>query len=159
MWHLNFLSSLRGVGWSWKVKGVPSDQKDDTQSRRSIVRAQLTKPFVFYSLFDLMALIIRGRTPPQPLWSLSLLQQLNWTWIPGLASYWTLNMQFALFAAIAVGSGLSSPEKWPPLMGNIWEVSTVRSFWGAFWHQGLREVSLLWILPYTPCSSEKFWAD
>ena len=44
-------------------------------------------------------------------------------------------------AAGAVGSGLSSPEKWTLLFGSPLEAWSIGRFWRRFWHQDVQRVS------------------
>lgn len=59
-------------------------------------------------------------------------------WIVG---YWTLySMGFYtalhdVLAFIFVSTGLDMPEDWPPLFGSIRDATSVRNFWGKFWHR------------------------
>ncbi|KUI57319.1 hypothetical protein VP1G_10876 [Cytospora mali] len=41
-------------------------------------------------------------------------------------------------AVVTVAVGVYSPEGWPPLYGSIFDVWSLRRFWGHFWHQMLR---------------------
>ncbi|KAF1998239.1 hypothetical protein P154DRAFT_604173 [Amniculicola lignicola CBS 123094] len=56
----------------------------------------------------------------------------------GCGPYFCMQFQYLTASVIAVGLNLSQPEDWPPLFGNITETTTVRAFWGQFWHQTLR---------------------
>jgi hypothetical protein len=140
-WHFDLATSMRGVGWNWRVKNLP---QMTPKTKWQFVRTQVSKAFLFYFLFDFIWYNIQGsiyatQSPP-PLVSDSIPRQILWTWVPGLESYYSLNMQFPLFAALTVGLGLSSTEGWPPIMGKLMDVNSVRDFWGRFWHQGLRRV-------------------
>jgi hypothetical protein len=117
--------------------------KPEITENRQFIHTQLLKSFIFYFLFDLIWYIIQDTPHPQPLESASIPQQILWTWIPGLESYYSLNMQFPLFAALTVGLGMYDPGDWPPIMGRLRDVCCVRDFWGRFWHQGLRRVCFL----------------
>ena len=61
-------------------------------------------------------------------------------WRLPLQSYYSLNMQYSLVAGLVVALGFYKPQDWPPQMGRLRDVSTVREFWGQFWHQNLRRV-------------------
>ncbi|KAF2972983.1 hypothetical protein GQX73_g506 [Xylaria multiplex] len=50
------------------------------------------------------------------------------------------NLQYAQLSFISVALGLSRPEDWPPPFGAITDVTTVRQFWGKYWHQQLRHM-------------------
>jgi len=138
-WNFDLMTTLRGVGWNWRVNNIPEAAPT---TKWQFIRAQLLKAFTFYLLFDLIWYKIQcspfSSPFPPPLISLPIYRQILWTWIPGLESYYSLNMQFPLFAALTVGLGWCGPGDWPPIMGRLRDVETVRDFWGRFWHQGLR---------------------
>ncbi|KAJ4390997.1 hypothetical protein N0V93_004596 [Gnomoniopsis smithogilvyi] len=52
--------------------------------------------------------------------------------------YFFINLQYVSASLIAVGLNWSQPEDWPPYFGRVSHVTTVRYFWGSFWHQTLR---------------------
>lgn len=54
-----------------------------------------------------------------------------WTWY----SYSLYTSLHHVLAFIFVGIGLDNPEDWPSLYGNISEASSIRGFWGKFWHR------------------------
>lgn len=140
-WHFDLAMTLRGVGWNWQVKNIP---QTTPKTKWQFIQTQISKAMLFYFLFDFIWYNIQGSRyaspSPPPLASETIPRQILWTWIPGLESYYSLNMQFPLFAALTVGVGLCSQEDWKPIMGNLRDVNSVRDFWGRFWHQGLRRV-------------------
>jgi hypothetical protein len=68
----------------------------------------------------------------------------DWRWsfvrclVFGTTPYFAMSMHYALFAFLAVLLGLSQPEDWPPMFNPIRGTTTVRDFWGRYWHQQLR---------------------
>lgn len=40
-----------------------------------------------------------------------------------------------ILSIIFVGTGFDEPEDWPPLFGNIQEATSIRNYWGKFWHR------------------------
>jgi len=90
----------------------------------------------------------------------------------GVGPYFFINMQYILASVVCVGLRINKPEvsnhlslrhlyywscfftmqlehhltsgsqDWPPLFGRLAEATTVRSFWGKFWHQMIRKVSV-----------------
>ncbi|PGH13218.1 hypothetical protein AJ79_03776 [Helicocarpus griseus UAMH5409] len=53
-------------------------------------------------------------------------------------------MNYTLASILGVGSGLTEPKDWPPLFGDITNVTTVRYFWGSYWQQLLRRMFSGW---------------
>jgi hypothetical protein len=141
-WHFDLATSMRGIGWNWKVNHVP---ETTPKTRWQFVRTEVLKAFIFYALFDIIWYSIQGssfsNSSDLDLTSVSIWRQILWTWVPGLESYYSLNMQCSLFAALTVGLGLYEPDDWPPITGKLKDVSSVRDLWGQFWHQALRRVS------------------
>ncbi|THC96848.1 hypothetical protein EYZ11_003672 [Aspergillus tanneri] len=45
---------------------------------------------------------------------------------------------YRVFSVIFVGLGISEPKQWPPLYGHYCDTSTLRGYFGTFWHQTLR---------------------
>lgn len=58
-----------------------------------------------------------------------------------LAAYWILYSMglytglHDVLALIFVGSCFDRPEDWPPLFGNMSEATSIRNFWGKYWHR------------------------
>ena len=50
----------------------------------------------------------------------------------GYALYTSLH---AILSIFFVGTGIDSPEEWPPLYGSLKEAYTIQRFWGKFWHK------------------------
>ena len=114
---------------------------------RKFVRNQLFKASIFYALFDLIWYFLQSSiygSPQSPsLLSDTPLRQVFFGWAAGLVVYFTANIPYPLFAALTVATGIYEPYDWPPLMGKLRDVVTVRDLWGKFWHQCLRRVSFL----------------
>lgn len=56
----------------------------------------------------------------------------QWIWI----AFFFLEFYHSLMAMVFVSIlGFDQPEDWPPLFGNPLEASSLRGFWGRFWHR------------------------
>lgn len=56
----------------------------------------------------------------------------QWIWI----AFFFLEIYHCLLAIVFVTIlGFDQPEDWPPIFGSPWEASSVRGFWGRFWHR------------------------
>jgi hypothetical protein len=55
----------------------------------------------------------------------------HWTW----SSYSLYTSLHHFLALLFVGVGLDNHEDWPSLYGNIFEATSIRGFWGKFWHR------------------------
>ncbi|KAJ3546591.1 hypothetical protein NM208_g1929 [Fusarium decemcellulare] len=49
-----------------------------------------------------------------------------------------LDIGYRIISVVSVFLGATSPEDWPPLFGNVWDIYTIRGFWSIFWHQYCR---------------------
>ncbi|KAI1009013.1 hypothetical protein LB504_001389 [Fusarium proliferatum] len=62
-------------------------------------------------------------------------------WVIG---YVSVRLAHGFIAVVSVLLGLSKPEDWPHLNGPISSWSTVRTFWGTFWHRLFRKALTAW---------------
>ncbi|KAG5810590.1 hypothetical protein H9Q74_005717 [Fusarium xylarioides] len=62
-------------------------------------------------------------------------------WVIG---YVSVRLAHSFVAAVSVLLGLCKPEDWPHLNGPISSWSTVRTFWGTFWHRLFRKALAGW---------------
>lgn len=112
---------------------------------RQFVRSRAGEAVIWYLLFDVATSLIRhspySSIPPLDIANDTFPRQLLFTWLVGCTSYWGMVLQYSVFSALAVTSGLYSPQDWPPLFGRLRDVTSVRGLWGKFWHQMLRRVS------------------
>lgn len=140
-WHADLCTAMRGIGWNWKVKNVPEPANPKT-TKWAFVRKEALKAIMWYLLFDLCTYPVlessyHSHNPPD-LFSDTIPIQLIFTWLQALGSYYAINLQYSLAVALSVGVGLFKPQNWPPVMGKLRDVLTVRDLWGKFWHQFLR---------------------
>lgn len=139
-WNFDLCTSMRGVGWNWKVKNVPA--VENQTPRWSFVKLSALRAFRNYMLFDVCHCIIlctsyNSKSPPD-IFSDGIARQILFGWLPNIGSYAALNMQYSIFAALTVAISLYTPQDWPPLMGGLDTFTTIRETWGKFWHQLLR---------------------
>ena len=63
---------------------------------------------------------------------LRLILGVHWIWI----AYVLLQSSHHILAIIFVGIlRIDSPDEWPPLFGNVQDITSIRAFWGKFWHR------------------------
>ncbi|KAF2179246.1 hypothetical protein K469DRAFT_754016 [Zopfia rhizophila CBS 207.26] len=147
-WAAAMMFNTRGVRWNWEVKNLPPKPR---ASKRYFL---LSQTFVFFKMLFMSDVLLQLSerlfwTPrdgqPRFLDSKYLtVTHPDWRWsffkvlVFACGPYFFVNMQYAAAAVIAVLLNLSKPEDWPPYFGDVKEVTTVRHFWGSFWHQTLR---------------------
>ncbi|OCL14899.1 toxin biosynthesis protein [Glonium stellatum] len=150
VWAVMLVFNQRGIRWNHQVKNVP---KLGGQTRRRFLVSQASN-FVKYMLVaDLLFELSRrlfftssdGLVGQVNSKYLSLrAESFAWSFpkafIFGATPYFMLSMQYSQFAFIAVLLGLSKPEDWPAPFGRLGDTTTIRDFWGRFWHQQLRHM-------------------
>lgn len=72
-----------------------------------------------------------GRSPPKCLFQQGTAYVLLYGLTDLYYTYLRVNGLYCLAGILAVGSGLSSPEMWPPVFGPLEDSYTVRKFWGS----------------------------
>ncbi|KAB5522123.1 membrane bound O-acyl transferase family-domain-containing protein [Coniochaeta sp. 2T2.1] len=55
-------------------------------------------------------------------------------------AYCMLQISYYGVAIVAVGLGVTGVEEWRPLFGSVFEIYSLRNFWGKFWHQMYRDL-------------------
>ncbi|KAF2122855.1 toxin biosynthesis protein [Lophiotrema nucula] len=146
-WACASLCNWRLIRWNRQTKNVPTS----TNLRRSnFLIAQLFKFPKLLLMSDLiLQLNIRlfWTAPDGSAFTDSkrlTIQDPSWLWSFGKAlafgcgPYFFMNMQYVALSIPTVLVGLGKPVDWPPLFGNIKDATTVRAFWGQFWHQSIR---------------------
>ncbi|PGH15363.1 hypothetical protein AJ80_05547 [Polytolypa hystricis UAMH7299] len=150
VWAFVIWFNLRGIRWNFQVKNIPKGPSH-RQGRWSFV---VGRAIVFVRLLliaDLLCQLAvqnfytasngtvgtvnsRYLTTRHP----NLLCRVYRTATVGMIPYTFMNLQYVGGAVFWVMLGISKPVDWPPFFGRLSEVTTVRAFWGKFWHQMLR---------------------
>ncbi|KAI9743462.1 MAG: hypothetical protein M1818_002774 [Claussenomyces sp. TS43310] len=144
-WAAALFINPRGIGWNYQVKGIPQvaapQGKFQFLSSQSLhymkcyvvtdlVHVYLTKHY-YTDGVDMASLTVRANT-----WSRSFANTL----MAGSKVYFPLQLLYTFGSILFVLLSLSKPKDWPPIFGRIRDVTTVRYFWGSFWHQTMRKV-------------------
>ncbi|OQU96641.1 hypothetical protein CLAIMM_02691 [Cladophialophora immunda] len=144
-WSLQLFTTMRGIGWNWRVKNV--DQVPRHISRSRFVLEQVARAFYSFLYMDINGWCMRrlpwgDRTASvSDPFALPLWQQILLGWSSAFHSGFTMAFSYYLGAAVAVGSGLYTPQSWPPIYGSFVKRGyTVRNIWGCCWHQLLRRI-------------------
>ncbi|KAL1604767.1 hypothetical protein SLS60_004307 [Paraconiothyrium brasiliense] len=150
VWAVMLVFNQRGVRWNHQVKNVrivPKQRKIRFLAVQAFqfVKCMLVADVLFELTRRLMFTAPDGTVGDMNSKYLTLRHE-NWGWsfakalVFGSTPYFMLSMQYAQFAFIAVLLGFSKPEDWPSPFGIFSETTTVRDFWGKFWHQQLRHM-------------------
>jgi len=78
--------------------------------------------------------------PVPNLFDYPILTQLWYAWLLAFRTGFDLVIVYYLVAAIAVASGMSIPQQFPPVFGSFRQAYSVRKCWGYCWHQFLRRL-------------------
>ncbi|KAF8644333.1 hypothetical protein AX16_008541 [Volvariella volvacea WC 439] len=166
IWGLKLMAATRGIGWTHEpTRYIRPGPKSGTP-RVQFILHQLVRLAKLMLIFDIASIIGRWKvsTPSDP----STFLRHPWVMrFVGAASYGAPGMtaidaSYTIGGILSVGLGLSKPEEWPPLFGNLREGYTIRRFWSRVWHQMLRRPLLshskfithqvLGVKPNTPLS-------
>ncbi|PSN66993.1 hypothetical protein BS50DRAFT_588029 [Corynespora cassiicola Philippines] len=128
-WAVSLILNLRGVRYNFQVKNVPKARFWGTEKGGTV-------RFLMWQALELGWFMLVG----------DLVAQLSGRWLfaPAGADSMELTIRdadwrYILASIVCVATGINRPEDWPPLFGRLAEATTVRSFWGKFWHQMIRK--------------------
>ncbi|KAI1912870.1 hypothetical protein LOZ53_003085 [Ophidiomyces ophidiicola] len=150
VWAFIIWFNLRGIRWNFQVKNIPEGPRPN-QGRWSFVagrvltfiRLIIMGDFLsrlaiqnFYTAPDGVVGTMNSRylTTRHP----NLMCRVYRTATVGMIPYTFMNLQYVGGAIVWVLLGISKPVDWPPFFGRLSQVTTVRAFWGKYWHQMLR---------------------
>lgn len=167
-WALELFSVTRGIGWNWRVSGIP---KPSTQTTRfHFAAAQLSRWVAMYAGLHLIEVICADvLSNPDTMFSLPRNMHLYALIVGGFAM--TIYSHFGILmlplSALCVGCQVGprawqDATAWPPNFGSIPEAYSIRRFWGYTWHQQLRHHTgapgayLLSLMPTSVRESKSF---
>lgn len=121
----------RGIGWNWRVKGVPEDP-DVGLPKWSYVRRRVFGGLVTY-LRSLTALYVLGmattlQAEVKDIWMWTILNAVI-GWCGAIWAWNGINFVNNFAAAITVSIGLCGQWEWPPMTGNLPDAWSVRQMW------------------------------
>ena len=142
---LDLLSNPRGIGQPWQVKGVPhfsSTEPSYVPSRARYLAMRFASLVCCVLLRDLCAYTVPPSTKLYsdeaiPVFGCidSLSTNLTMFRFTSTIFCWlhnalSITIAVDVVALVAIASGLSNPRDWPPVLGSLQELYTVRKFWG-----------------------------
>ncbi|KAF5327683.1 hypothetical protein D9619_004301 [Psilocybe cf. subviscida] len=140
-WTLNLYLNPRGVGWGHEPRNMPPRYPPGTP-RWAFARAKLLEAALCGGV-EFCLYVVNASNPAMTSGTKLSTAPLYWRAL-GAGCFGTQGllrmraMQCAT-AAVAVGSGLSSPERWPGLFGSPFDAWSVGRLWGRTWHKILRK--------------------
>ncbi|GAW14658.1 hypothetical protein ANO14919_040610 [Xylariales sp. No.14919] len=160
LWALGLSISLRGSGWNFSVENVPTLTPAERSSRSGFLISRSCKTLYYYFMADVanqlwMQLFYVANSGS----GYTEIGMVNSKYLtirdPDFGWSHFFNSHFRRLTLLAF-------KDWPPLFGAISGVTSVRAFWGKFWHQLIRRsfkgftgyiVDLFRIPRQTPLSS------
>ncbi|KAF7378074.1 BTB domain-containing protein [Mycena sanguinolenta] len=140
-WALQLFFNARGVGWAHEPRFAFASRAPPNTPRIKFIVRQLALFCVYFLLFDLGNLHARWN----PGFALRLgMVSPGWRWRVVGTVVWAITCSAGMSLAhcsasiVCVGLGVSRPQDWPPLFGDLMDVTSVRTFWARGWHQLFR---------------------
>ena len=134
LWAVRLMvSPSRGVGWNWRVKGIPDDALAG-RPRRSYVAAHARRAIASYA-FEMVAMasmafcaVLRSEVAPE--WvGLRTALSVIMGWSGGAFAWNGINWIYSTGATITVATGLCGQWEWPPLTGSLADAWSIRQMW------------------------------
>ncbi|KAI1820254.1 membrane bound O-acyl transferase family-domain-containing protein [Xylaria intraflava] len=159
LWAAVLMFNMRGIGWNYQVKNVPSLSARSTRSRLSFVATRLVAAAYYLFMIDFFGhvsanIFYTNEQTLQPgevdskyltIWDD---RSLIWSFVRALTfamqPYYGIQLQYTVFSIGAVALGISKPANWPPSFGPMSGTTSIRKFWGTYWHQTLRRMFSAW---------------
>ncbi|KAI1087688.1 hypothetical protein F5B19DRAFT_60572 [Rostrohypoxylon terebratum] len=139
-WALRLMTTMRGIGWDWRVKNVPPHPEAD-MAPLQFVWGQVVQ-LVWRAALKAVAVYVIGfckAIEPSVTSSAG-----NWfldsvvAWCGAAWSWNTIGMSYAAGAAITALLGICEPWEWPPVFGSLGDAWSVRQVWSTSYHQLMR---------------------
>jgi hypothetical protein len=128
-WLFDLAGNNRCIDTPYRVRGIPSwdaSRPSWVPSRKHAIYLKLTSFVVGYLVRDVLLTLVLGRVSIGLFWAIYYRFYLDYT------------AQIMGALALSLSTDDTDVQSWPPLFGSFWDTSTVRGFWGKFWHQHLR---------------------
>lgn len=135
IWSVGVLSTMRGPGWNWRVKGTPSSSK---RSRLMFTITRLLRAVLLYLLIDILSTIMESRPYFQRLVPLRKVGSISQIFInsalSALIGAAALGLLYDLVCVLGVTLRIYSVEECPNLFGSLSHANTLKGFWGKCWY-------------------------
>ncbi|ORY11160.1 hypothetical protein BCR34DRAFT_333641 [Clohesyomyces aquaticus] len=141
LWAAELFANPRGVGWNFRLKSTILHPSKYTNSKRSqFLVFQILKFMLIYLIVDAGTTYLGfyGDVTGESEVGRKILATIVW----GIVIRYNWEFVWLVASIFAVVLGISGPENWPPLFGELGDCSSVGRFWGVYW-QGILKQSLL----------------
>ncbi|KAF9510776.1 hypothetical protein BS47DRAFT_1395664 [Hydnum rufescens UP504] len=144
-WAVSLSMSPRGIGWNHQAAHVPAFSTPPSPAafiwmRLKSITTLLASITVLWSIIPLSGSDYTqfGNDAPT-MWQFITLRFLH-SCIQTFTGRWNIQLMGQLWSVFAVMLGLSRPEEWPDMSGDLWNAYTLRKGWGSVWHQSFRKM-------------------
>ncbi|GAA6060129.1 hypothetical protein JCM10212_001426 [Sporobolomyces blumeae] len=139
-WAIKVMTSLRGAGWSWQVRGVPPT-RSPPPSRSTFVKSRLARVVYLYLSMDAVSTYMQTRPyfhRQVALVELSFVERVVNMASACLAGGLAMTILHNAVSAICVATTWWGPEECPDMIGDWKQATSLSGFWGKVWHQSFR---------------------
>ncbi|GFF55326.1 hypothetical protein IFM46972_10238 [Aspergillus udagawae] len=149
VWAFVIWFNLRGIRWNYQVANIPAEPLGRSPGKWRFLADRVLTFIRLLCMADVLSHLAilnfyttahggpvdsRTLTTRHPKFAC----QLYRTATVGMIPYTFMNLQYIGGAILWVVLGISQPADWPPFFGCLSQVTTVRAFWGKYWHQMIR---------------------
>jgi hypothetical protein len=130
-WSLRLLTTARGIGWTWQVKGIPTHPDADMERHKFVAKYSALSAWSWACRWLTSYFIGVGaeaRSRATSIW-IGLVGDTVLGWSGAFQSYYGINGAYYMAAALTVGVHLCDPWEWPPMFGPLSEAWSVRQMW------------------------------
>ncbi|KAF9449387.1 hypothetical protein P691DRAFT_812624 [Macrolepiota fuliginosa MF-IS2] len=138
-WSTDAFLNLRGINWSWEIPHL----RRSTLSRWGFVGYQLLQLLGCVAINGISKYPLKGNPVWQPDRKEGFRSGGFVTQTYNVMVFWVLawSSQLSLYILVStatVALGFYEPKDWPSLFGPWSSLTSMRKFWGQYWHQLLR---------------------
>ncbi|KAI0172543.1 membrane bound O-acyl transferase family-domain-containing protein [Hypoxylon sp. FL1284] len=148
-WALRLASTTRGIGWNWRVKGVPAHYRGARRQSRGRFAAARALDAAWFAAAKALAVYVVGfcqAVKPAVVIAAGygspavreFLVDAVVSWCGAVWSFCTIGLAHTAAAALTVLLGLCDPWEWPPIFDSLGTAWSVRQVWSTTYHQNLR---------------------
>ncbi|RPA99609.1 hypothetical protein L873DRAFT_1843512 [Choiromyces venosus 120613-1] len=158
LWSTKLFLDQRGVGWNFRVKGVAPAPGKKKIGRWEFVLERAVWGAVLAVAYDFChEFVVTGYKIPDARGGGGggYVSAREGGFIRRFAiavvNFAGIELNHVFCSVLVVAVGLYEPEDWPPLFGPLTSITSIRNFWGTFWHQTIRRtLTLLSTSPFVP---------
>ncbi|KAG0131490.1 hypothetical protein HOY82DRAFT_485178 [Tuber indicum] len=141
LWSAKLFSDHRGIEWNFRVKGVVPTANRKVGRWKFVFGRVVWGVLLAIGLDLCLEFVARGYKVPDAQGGGYLSTRDN-SFGARLAiaavCFSGIELHHVFCSTVVVAAGLYEPEDWPPFFGSLRILTSIRNFWGKFWHQAIR---------------------